>query len=153
MPSHFVSWFRNYFENRTQFVKVGNIKSSLKSVPSAVPQGSVLGPFLFSMLAGSFVPSINDCKVVKYADDFTICVPLLRDSNNRHIYECHSHFLEWASSCDLIVNERKCKMMCIQKRLFCSPVPLPNVTLVSDLKLLGVTSDSKLRWTNILTML
>ena len=64
-----VSWFVSYFTNRKQFVKIGTDFSQVINVTSGVPQGSVVGPFVFSLVAGSFDFESENCKVIKYADD------------------------------------------------------------------------------------
>ena len=44
-----ISWIESYLMFRTQFVAIGNAKSRMCPVERGVPQGSVLGPLLFSL--------------------------------------------------------------------------------------------------------
>ena len=41
------NWFFSYFKRRTQFVTINGFNSELKEINCCVPQGSILGPFLF----------------------------------------------------------------------------------------------------------
>ena len=54
--------------------EIGCVRSSFREVTSGVPQGSVLGPFLFSVVMGSLEIGASDCAIVKYADDLTLSV-------------------------------------------------------------------------------
>jgi len=44
-----LKWFSTYLSGRTQSVIIGDTTSSPRSVDFGVPQGSILGPLLFSL--------------------------------------------------------------------------------------------------------
>ena len=44
-----LKWFASYLTNRLQAVKIGEAISSFASLVFGVPQGSVLGPILFTL--------------------------------------------------------------------------------------------------------
>ena len=67
-----LSWFRSYLSQRSQFVKMDNF-SSLTSLNSGVPQGSVLDPILFSLYTSPMCSIIVQHHLLfhQFADEIT----------------------------------------------------------------------------------
>ena len=60
---------KSYLTNRTQRTKLGNLISSCKGVSTGVPQGSTLGPQLYTVYSGD-LPDVTDLlRYTIYADD------------------------------------------------------------------------------------
>ncbi len=59
----------SYLGNRTQSVKLNNTISGKANVQVGVPQGSILGPILFSVYGNDISDYITDCTLIQYADD------------------------------------------------------------------------------------
>ena len=141
-----VCWIRSFLVGRKQAVRVGGVMSDFAAVGSGVPQGSVLAPYLFSLVSGSFHLHDILAKVVKYAADFTICVPIFRNGINEHVSAAHAALLSWSDEVGLPLNLSKCKILPIPRTKDFSPICLNSVTVVDELKLLGVTFDRKNNW-------
>ena len=66
-----LDWFASYLSDRFQSVIVDGVVSVSRPLVYGVPQGSVLGPVLFTLYSQplSDVISVCDCDYHKYADD------------------------------------------------------------------------------------
>ena len=66
-----LSWFESYLSDRTQSVVVDGLMSTPIPLVFGVPQGSVLGPVLFTLYSQplSDVIACHSCDCHKYADD------------------------------------------------------------------------------------
>ena len=63
---------KNYLTNRKQYVVFNSQNSETVDITTGVPQGSILGPLLFSICINDLITISNKLKFIMYADDTTI---------------------------------------------------------------------------------
>lgn len=128
----------SYLLNRKQYVSVRGIDSSVADVTMGVPQGSVLGPFLFTIAINDLPRNVKVESIV-YADDTTI---FTSDTNiinlQKSINSAEIDVLNWFSSNKLLCNKEKTQHITIS-------LSKENQNKCS-VKLLGIVLDSKLDW-------
>ena len=149
-------WFTSYIEGRFQSVKIGNHVSDEMPVRVGVPQGSVLGPVLFSLymkpLSKIFLKhSIN---YHMYADDtqlFTSSSVTMLDENIQKIELCVMEIKDWMCGNKLKLNEDKTEIMVLgtSQKLKCLETSSINfgdvkIDFKDNVKNLGVYFDSQL---------
>ena len=109
-----LSWFQSYLSNRSFYVSVQDASSDYKNTIFSVPQGSILGPVLYSAYASPLGGVINafDINVMGYADDhalykaFTPKGELERDAI-LNLESCLSEVHSWMNSNKLKLNPSK----------------------------------------------
>ena len=63
-----INLIKNYLTNRKQAVKVKNVLSDWSNIKYGVPQGTILGPLLFTLYVNDMSDYIQ-CNYTQYADD------------------------------------------------------------------------------------
>ena len=103
-------WFTNYLFAREQCVSVNGEQSSFKPVKCGVPQGSILGPLLFIMHFNGIVASLNNCKILMYADD-TVIYYSHKDIEviEKKLQDDLASITSWLQQNQLIINMKKGK--------------------------------------------
>lgn len=71
---HTINWVKSYLEHRTQAVRCNNKLSPHLNCDVGVPQGSILGPLLFSIYINDLPSVCSGCDIQMYADDTVIYV-------------------------------------------------------------------------------
>ena len=61
---HTVEWFKDYLKFRTSYVTINAKSSKMVALSQGVPQGSVLGPLLYTIFVNELpvIPKEDDCK-------------------------------------------------------------------------------------------
>ncbi|HKQ20670.1 MAG TPA: reverse transcriptase family protein [Nitrososphaeraceae archaeon] len=149
-----LQWIKNFLEGRTFVVKINNELSTPRPMSKGVPQGSILGPFLFNLYVADIVEKFNDDAVIKkmFADDLKAYIEF--DSLNiqsKHQSLCNflSHISNWSIDNDLPISIEKSRIFYIgtqnPKLKYCiNNIDIPVADYhIRDLGLL-ITSD--LNW-------
>ena len=110
-------WFRSYLSNRKQKVFVSGVESNFLLVKSGVPQGSILGPFLFLICINDFRKATNYFSLRLFADDTSLTatgkdLDVLLQRINSELPAIH----EWLCSNRLTLNLSKTKYLVFQPR-------------------------------------
>ena len=81
-----INWIEKWPTHRRQSVIVDGEISNWKSVLSGVPQGSVLGPILFSIYINDLEEDISS-KVLKFAEDTTVFRKVTNDTDKQSLQD------------------------------------------------------------------
>ena len=151
---------RSYLTNRKQYVKFKTLESDYMDVKTGVPQGSILGPLLFSIDINDIVTVSKKFKFLMYADDTTIYFNL-EDFSGINVEENVSIKLNkvnrWLPLNKLSLNTDKTKcMICHTRQKNIDPLIFSingkQIENVKFFKFLGMKFDEHLTWKIHITM-
>ena len=152
--SQTLCWFQNYLAGREQSVMLGNSMSSFKQVTCGVPQGSILGPLLFSIYVRDLPGQADHCDVSQFANDTALHAASRSTLEIEH--RLNTDLIQtarWLKSKKLHVNAIKTQVILFGSRHALSKNPVLNISLqgeclqqVKCVKYLGVMLDNCLSW-------
>ena len=67
-----LEWFTSYLTGRSQYVEIDGVSSSILTLSTGVPQGSILGPLLFLIYMNDVPYCTKYFNFILYADDTTL---------------------------------------------------------------------------------
>ena len=73
LPEQIYRLIKSYLSSRTFVIKIKDTYSEVKDIKAGVPQGSVLGPILYTLYTAN-IPTTTNSTVLTFADDTAILV-------------------------------------------------------------------------------
>ena len=110
-------WFGNYLEEWRQRVAIDGVYSGWSDIKRGVPQGSILGPLLFTIYVND-LPLVVNSKIKQYADDTTLYCAA--NDSVELSYNLNADLMkieDWIENNGLRLNVFKTQMLLLSRRI------------------------------------
>ena len=155
VSSQSLNWFQSYLSDRKQQTFIDGVQSDCRNITCGIPQGSILGPLLFTIYIND-LPSCNlFSKPRMYADDTTLTTSAEDPCVLEHKMNYDMNLIQsWLSANKLTLNVKKTKYMLIGSQFKLSQINSDFTVKVNNTPLervikhksLGVQTDESLNW-------
>ena len=149
LPMRYHGILSSYLSNRTFQAEYNQQISTSRSITAGVPQGSVLGPYLYLVFTMD-LPTDNKILTATFADDTAILCAHQDTTVTRQRLQDHINKVsEWCKTWGIRLNESKSTQVTFTlKRETCDPIKLngKNIPLRDSTKYLGIHLDRRLTW-------
>ena len=145
-----LDWLISYLNDRQQFVQYNESKSDIYiyNICYGVPQGSILGPLLFSIFINDLILCSPKNKFILFADDTNVIISDKSSNNLNYKLQsaCDEIFL-WSKLNKLSINIDKTHCMSFKNDIIFN-INIDNILLsqVTSKKCLGINLDTCLNW-------
>lgn len=108
-----LNWIRSWLSDRKQCVVLNGSQSEWTSVPSGVPQGSVLGPLLFIIFINDIDNAVDvvHCCLLKFADDTKGLHKVSNVSDAEKLQKDLDNLHKWSCDWQMLFNLDKCHIL------------------------------------------
>ena len=110
MEGDILRWIQEWLHGCSQRVVLNGQKSRVVSVSSGVPQGSVLGPVLFSVFINDIDEGLSS-RILKFADDTKIYLDMKDENSHRTLQEDLNTLCQWSQTWQMLFNPNKCTVL------------------------------------------
>ena len=151
-------WFTCYLSGRNQVVRINSTLSDALPLASGIPQGSILGPLLFTIYVNDLPTVPKNCSSDCYVDDTKLYTSFgAHDCKNAvaAMNEDLLRFRDWCFDNRLLINPDKTKLIIYGSRQMTERLPQFHPSFLGkelvptqSVKDLGVTFDKNLTFNN-----
>ena len=147
-----LDWIKAYLSGRMQFTVLNGVKSDMLPVTTGIPQGSVLGPILFTLFTNDLPAAIKMGSLFMYADDTSIfCIGESADAAIASLNRALQEVYRWCLENPLTPHPAKSEVTLISTQAIIRPLPpiflgKSVLSYVTKSRLLGMIVDDKLTW-------
>ena len=149
MGNSIINWIEQWLSERRKRVVVDGEVSSWKPVLSGVPQGSVLGPILFSVYIDGLEEGVTINILLKFSDDTIKLFRKNKEIVDKKLQDDIDKLVRWSEKWQMLFNFGKCKRLHTQglETLACMNYEMGGTILSKTVKekYLGVSMNANMK--------